>query len=287
MKAEIKEDQVTLENRERINYRYLGQGQPLLLIHGNMSSSVFWDHTLEAMADSYTVIAPDLRGFGQSSYQKKIESIEDFAEDMILFIEKLSLKNIHLAGWSLGGAVALTLVLKRPDLFKSLGLFACAGLGREKKGTFWQLPAIRDVMGTDWPRLPEETSPLLGYGVEMLWETTMYNIQRPNPEDYEKYLAGSLAQRNRKEVILALRDFSVKEEDWEKITLPVLRIQGREDRVLGLPRHIHRTAHCRLYIFEDCGHFIMNDQFDQFIQTYKEFLRKGIKDDQNFNHQGN
>mmetsp|Transcript_40777 Transcript_40777/g.36196 ORF Transcript_40777/g.36196 Transcript_40777/m.36196 type:complete len:89 (+) Transcript_40777:200-466(+) len=67
---------------------------------------------MEDMYDDLHLIAPDLRGFGKSSYNTPIRSIDDLAKDVDLFCAALGLKNLIVIGWSMGGAVACKLAAK-------------------------------------------------------------------------------------------------------------------------------------------------------------------------------
>lgn len=85
---------VSLSNGETIAYQEVGRqnAEILVLIHGNMTSSQHWDLVIEKLQDQYHIYALDLRGFGQSTYNKAIDSIQDFAEDVKLFIDQLKLE---------------------------------------------------------------------------------------------------------------------------------------------------------------------------------------------------
>lgn len=104
---------VALENGEIIAYRHRpGTGdKTIVLIHGNMTSSLHWDTVMEALDEKYTIYAVDLRGFGESSYSREIERIEDFSHDVEEWMAKLDLRNITLVGWSTGGAVAMDMCI--------------------------------------------------------------------------------------------------------------------------------------------------------------------------------
>jgi len=124
----IKES-ITLSNKETLSYLKEGDGSnTLLLIHGNMSSSLSWDIFLDYVSEDFTVYAPDLRGFGDSSYEKSIDSIKDFSDDLKLFTEALNIKNFSLVGWSLGGNVAMQYVIDYPKDVKKLILMASGSI---------------------------------------------------------------------------------------------------------------------------------------------------------------
>lgn len=104
------------------------EGTPLLFIHGNVSSSRFWEETLAGLASPYRGLAPDLRGFGASE-PKPVDAtrgLRDFADDLHSLVETLGLttggRKIHLVGWSVGGGIAMQYAIDHPDQVASLVL---------------------------------------------------------------------------------------------------------------------------------------------------------------------
>jgi pimeloyl-ACP methyl ester carboxylesterase len=100
------------------------EGELVVLVHGNVSSSLFWQETLLTLPDGFRGIAPDLRGFGASETKPVDASrgLRDFADDLVSLLETLGAGPAHLVGWSMGGGVVMQLLLDRPDLVASLGL---------------------------------------------------------------------------------------------------------------------------------------------------------------------
>jgi pimeloyl-ACP methyl ester carboxylesterase len=99
-------------------------GVPVLFVHGNVSSSVFYDETLDALPGGYRGIAPDLRGFGRSETKPldATRGLADFADDLHALVEALGLENLHLVGWSAGGTAAMQYALGHADRLLSLTL---------------------------------------------------------------------------------------------------------------------------------------------------------------------
>ena len=98
--------------------------RPLVLIHGNMTSSVHWDVVLERIDGRFRVYAVDLRGFGLSTYRRPVESLRDFAADVKEWIDALGLERYSVMGWSMGGGVAMHLAADRPEQVEKLVLLA-------------------------------------------------------------------------------------------------------------------------------------------------------------------
>lgn len=99
-------------------------GEPVVLVHGNISSSVFWEETLLALPAGFRGLAPDLRGYGDTEPLPidATRGLRDFADDLAAALDALELDRVHLAGWSMGGGVAMQLLLDQPDRVASLTL---------------------------------------------------------------------------------------------------------------------------------------------------------------------
>ena len=91
-------------------------GQPVLFVHGNVSSSLFWQPTMLALPEGYRPLAVDLRGFGETDPEPvdATRGLGDYADDLAAVIEALGLTSVHLVGWSMGGGVVLQYLTERP-----------------------------------------------------------------------------------------------------------------------------------------------------------------------------
>src|SRR3954469_3242341 len=115
----------------RVSYRTGGQGPLLVLIHGITSSSASWEPVLPALAERFTVLAPDLLGHGQSDKPSGDYSLGSHAclvRDIML---ALGHGPATIAGHSLGGGIAMQIGYQFPELMQRLVLVSSGGLGRE------------------------------------------------------------------------------------------------------------------------------------------------------------
>jgi pimeloyl-ACP methyl ester carboxylesterase len=103
----------------RLHYEEAGEGPVLVLLHGIGASCRDWDFQLPFFARSFRVIAPDLRGFGQSERSGNY-SVATFAGDIWALLEQLGVGRFHLIGHSMGGAVALQMAVDRPERIERL-----------------------------------------------------------------------------------------------------------------------------------------------------------------------
>ncbi|GFJ81815.1 alpha/beta hydrolase [Phytohabitans houttuyneae] len=99
-------------------------GPPVLFVHGNVSSSLFWQPTMLALPERYRPLALDLRGFGDTDAAPvdATRGLRDFADDVAALVQALDLPPAHLVGWSMGGGVVLQYMLDHPDRVASVTL---------------------------------------------------------------------------------------------------------------------------------------------------------------------
>ncbi|PRQ09422.1 Haloacetate dehalogenase H-1 [Enhygromyxa salina] len=182
----------------------------VLLLHGNLSSAVFFDRVQAELAADYYVIAPDMRGYGRTQ-AKPVDAtrgVRDFSDDLagLLASPELGLAadaKLHVVGWSAGGNVAMQLAIDHGQRVASLALinpgspygyggtkgvdgtpcyadFAGSG-GGSANPTFVELLAAKDT-GADQPVSPRNVMN------SFYWKPPF----RPEPEAEERYLAGML-----------------------------------------------------------------------------------------------
>lgn len=112
--------EVTLHGT-KLFYQDRGQGMPLVLVHGFPLDSRMWEGQLAGLSDRYRVIAPDLRGFGQSRSEEAF-SIESLADDLHQLLSQIDALPCVLGGLSMGGYVAFAFVTKYPTDLRGLML---------------------------------------------------------------------------------------------------------------------------------------------------------------------
>lgn len=104
----------------------MGTGEPLLLIHGWPQTSHCWHKVMPALAEKYRVIAPDLRGFGESDKTGLPLSRAQLAADIVALLDALGIDQTNIAGHDWGGMVAFKLALDFPERVNKLCLIDCS-----------------------------------------------------------------------------------------------------------------------------------------------------------------
>lgn len=114
---------------DRLEVAYLEAGSgdaPVVLVHGNVSSSAFFQDFMLKLAATgrYHVYAPDMRGYGNSEVLPvdATRGVQDFSDDLHAFARAADLAAFHLLGWSLGGNVVMQYAIDHPGMIRSLTL---------------------------------------------------------------------------------------------------------------------------------------------------------------------
>jgi pimeloyl-ACP methyl ester carboxylesterase len=123
-------------NGVKTNYTVLGQGQPLLILHGWGSNSERWLEVAEPLSKKFKVIIPDIPGFGKSEVLQEPWNLNKYVSWADEFVRQLKLGDFYLLGHSFGGALASKISIKHAQEIKKLFLVSAACIRRKtnKKG---------------------------------------------------------------------------------------------------------------------------------------------------------
>ncbi|MCO7219325.1 alpha/beta fold hydrolase [Klenkia sp. PcliD-1-E] len=119
-------DRLTQQVLHREDVDPHGGGEVVLLVHGNVSSALFWQQPLLALEGPWRVLAVDLRGFGGTDPAPvdATRGVRDWSDDLEALVTALGADSVHLVGWSMGGGVVLQHLLDHADRVGSVTLVA-------------------------------------------------------------------------------------------------------------------------------------------------------------------
>lgn len=280
--------------KETIAYLDEGQGPVVVMVHGNMSSSVHYEPLISRIKDKYRCIAVDLRGFGDSSYNERFDTLEELADDVNLLTEALGLDSYYLVGWSNGGGVSLKLCAKYPEKVKKFFDIEGAGLKgypvykKENYQSTGEPYANKEEMATD----PMQVGPVLaifekGDAAMMtsIWDATIYTVNKPTREQNELWMSETLKQRNLVDLDWALATLNMSDEytpygkgdgTIKNIKCPVALTMAEKDVVV--PSYMVMDNYnalgdlATLLPYENCGHSPMVDCPDRLAEDVVRFF---------------
>src|SRR6478672_7934290 len=140
-------------NGIKLHYVIGGHGPPVVLLHGWPETWYAWHKVMPALAKNYSVIAPDLRGLGDSSKPTTGYDGKTVAEDIHQLVTKLGYKTIFLVGHDIGTQVAYSYAAAHPTEVKKLAVmdFTIPGFGPPGRpplwwGIFHQIPDVPEAL---------------------------------------------------------------------------------------------------------------------------------------------
>ena len=119
-------------------WREVGNGVPVVFLHGAWCDSSEWVSTMEFMSRDFHCFAPDLLGFGESEYPDIHHVIDIHVDCLAEFLQALKLDKVYLVGHSLGAWIAASCALKYPEKFKGLVLLSPEGVEIDGLQKRWQ-----------------------------------------------------------------------------------------------------------------------------------------------------
>ena len=282
--------------RETLAYLDEGRGDVVLMIHGNMSSSVHYEPLISRIKDRYRCVAVDLRGFGDSSYNERFDTLEELADDVALFMDALELGSVYLVGWSNGGGVSLKLCAKYPEKVKKF--FDIEGAGHKgypvyQKENFKSTGkpyACKEDMAKD----PLQVAPAIACfekgdfaTMTAIWDATIYTVKTPTREQNELWMAETLKQRNLVDLDWALANLNMSDEytvygkgdgTIHDIKCPIALTMAANDIVVPdymvMDNYNALSDLAILIPYENCGHSPMVDCPDRLAKDVVEFFAK-------------
>jgi 2-hydroxymuconate-semialdehyde hydrolase len=244
-----------------------GSGPPVLLLHGSGpgTTAAAWVPLIAALAPRHRVIAPDLRGFGDSppptgSFRSA------WTEQALELVDSLGISSFAVVGNSAGGAIALALARGRPRAVTRV--VAVGSLGHPM------------ALPTGLDELWSYSEPSLEAARSLL-ELINFDRGAATPEAVEARHEATLAQPWYPELFPAPRqrwvdDLSLTREELSGISAPVLLVHGAQDRVVplsdGFLPLLELLPDVRGHVFGRCGHASPLERADEFNRLLTTFL---------------
>lgn len=263
-----------------------GNGEKLvILLHGWPEFWYTWRMQIPVLAEKFTVVAPDLRGFNLSDKPKGIKNykIDVVASDIAALIPKLGFSKAHIIGHDFGGATAWAFAALYPELTEKLVVLNCP----HPKEMFIGMRAPRQMLRSWYifmhqiPFLPEliykASLPLFFKTFLKGW---MYNKQNFTNEDLKEFVK-AFRQKGAMSSSLnyyraAIQSKPNKQVFKNKIKAPTLLLWGEGDKALGKEMSLNTAnyidAPYEVKYFPKCSHWIQNDLPEEVNENLMRFL---------------
>lgn len=261
-------------NGIRTHYHEEGAGdEKIILIHGSgpgVSAFANWRLVIPKLKEKMHVFAPDVVGFGQTDKvaQEKY-TLDLWVNHLIAFIEEVCGEPVHIVGNSFGGAMALHIAHRRPDLVKKLILMGAVGIEHDLSyglDKVWGYEPSIEAM--------RELIELFSYDEAAAQDEELVKLRyEASMEEESREAFHAMFFENRQE---RLNELSLSEEDLRKIEADTLLFHGLNDRVILFEDTSYRMGqlipNAQLHLFNECGHWTQIEKTDPFVAHLLTFI---------------
>lgn len=266
-------------NGVKIHYVIGGKGEPLLLVHGFGQNWYMWNRLLPELSKHFTVIAPDMRGVGESGKPTGGYDKKNMAVDMHELMKKLGFRHINLVGHDIGLMVAYAYAAQFPADVKKVALLDALLPGIE--------PVWSQVRAQAWwfgffaqPHSGELVSGKVGLFFTDFWPTVGFKNNSFTPAERNEFIRAYSVPGATTGAFLWFGKFNQDAKDnveFAKKKLPMpLPAMGADHSSAS-----YLAAHCRLVatdvhevIIKDAGHWIVQEQTAQVQKGLLDFFVK-------------
>lgn len=255
------------------NVHIQGQGEPVLLLHGSgpgVTAWANWRLTIPALSEQFTVIAPDLLGFGYTQRPRDNRySMSLWIEHVVALLDSLELESVSVTGNSFGGALALAFAARYPHRVNKLVLMGSVGtpfrITAELDKVWGYQPSIENMKGL---------LDIFAYNRNLVTDELAELRYRASvqPGFQEAFSAMFPAPRQHWVDAMVTPDEVLKSLPHE-----CLIIHGREDKVIPMScsQHLFNCLQkAQLHVFGECGHWTQIEHADRFNKLVTLFLNE-------------
>jgi pimeloyl-ACP methyl ester carboxylesterase len=257
---------VLLKTGVRLRYAYKGDpsGTPVIMLHGITDSSVSFSPVMPLLDNKYRVYSLDQRGHGDSDRPVGGYAMEQFAADVLAFMDAMNLKQATLVGHSMGSIVAQHVAARAPERVTKLVLIGSAADVRNNtlRGLLRDIEALKD------------TAPVPETFARDFQVSTAFN---PLPADFLQAVVNETMKVPVRVFREAMAEMLTPESQVElkKIKTPTLILWGEKETIFPRSeqdRLVSELRHSTLKIYPDTGHALHWERPERFAKDLQAFI---------------
>ncbi|MCL2483177.1 MAG: alpha/beta fold hydrolase [Propionibacteriaceae bacterium] len=256
----------------KTNYHDVGSGDPILLIHGSgpgVTAWSNWNKVFPLLGDSFRLLVPDMAGFGYTErIPGVVNTMNSWVQQVVDFLDAMTVDKVHLIGNSFGGAVALAMTVLHPERIDKLVLMGTAGI------SFPITYGLDRVWGYE-PSLEN---------MEELLHIFTYDHAFATPDLIRSRFEGSIQPGFHESFSSMFPEPRQRWVDWmaayehyiHDIQNDTLLVHGLQDRVIPVENSMKLLTmipNSQLHVFGKCGHWTQIEHTVEFCDLVRDFLQ--------------
>ncbi|HKZ36339.1 MAG TPA: alpha/beta hydrolase [Chryseolinea sp.] len=271
-----REEYIEVEPNVKLHVTDLGEGTPVVLIHGWPLSDAMYEYQYSALVENgFRVIGITLRGFGKSDKPYGQYNYDVYADDIKVILDKLKIQGATLGGFSMGGATVIHYMAKHKGAHvNKLALFGAAAPLWTKREDFsyglWTKEDANGLIALNQTNRPE----LLATFGQIFGATP--NSITPGLGQWLGAINLQASAYAMQESLKTLRDSDLR-DDLKKINVPTLILHGKQDHICSFDLAEQMKAsikNAQLIPFEKSGHALFLEEREKFNNSLIEFIKK-------------
>lgn len=257
-----------------------GHTETILFLHGSgpgVTAWSNWQFALPALADTFQCLAPDLVGFGATEHPKNPPTgmrswMRLWVDQCLALLDARKQAKVHLVGNSMGGAIALYLMMEAPERFERVVLMGPIGTPHkitpelDRLWAFYDDPSVKMFRNIVRWFVYDDT--FIADRLDSIAQTRFEAAM--NPDVQRSFKAMFPAPRQ-----TVIDDLAVPELALRRMDQPVLLVHGRDDKIVPLETSLYLLQHLskvRLHVFGQCSHWTQIEFAKQFNQLLAQFF---------------
>lgn len=256
-------------NEIELAYTDTGIGRPVVLIHGYPFNRTLWDEQVDALTNSYRVIVPDLRGFGDSDASDETSTMNRMAHDVARLMDHLEISQAVIGGLSMGGYVVLAFYKQFPSRVRGLVLADTRAQADSEEAKQTRAQQAEKAL----------TEGMAGIADAMLPKLLTPETVSKRPE-IVKRVRDMMLRTKPAGAAAALQGMAEREDQTEllpQISVPALILVGSDDPITPVAdseKMQQAIPGSRLVVLEKASHVSNIEQSEQFNRELERFLRE-------------
>lgn len=233
-------------NGIQLYYEIHGEGGPLVLLHGGLGNSTYWENQTPVFAEKYQVILVDSRGHGRSTFDEQPINYDLMMSDVLALMDYLGIEKANLLGWSDGGIIGLDMAIKHPDRLEKVVAY----------GANYDPSGVRADIGED-----------ATFNAYIEKASGDYMTLSPDPSRWEAFL------NNIGNMWATEPNFTA--EQLGSISVPILILDGENEEAIYTEHTVEMAGlipSATLMLIPGTGHFAMLEKPEGFNQIVLDYL---------------
>ena len=255
---------VMIVDHQMVHYEVFGHGRPVVFLHGWLGSWRYWFPTMERVAENFRTYSFDFWGFGESRRKSTYESIQNYSDQVIRFLDELGIDRCLLVGHSMGGMVALKTAINHP---KRISRVAAVGAPIVGDSLSWLLKLTdRPLFADAFARVPAFRRFMFHWFLGEADDQHVHEILDDSVKSSSTTLRNAVGSMWRTDL----------RPELSRLTVPSLIVHGGRDEIVHPNQAdlFDNVSSAEVVVMPESRHFPFLDEAELFNELLLRFLKQ-------------